>query len=135
MARLPADIAGMRHQLDNMDAAAETSTPPRSSTRTGSCTRRIAAVSPNVVLRSIYTSLLDLIEAHTLAVLPAGDRPLPEYLQERLRLHTALVDAIATRDSRTALQLIAEHNTPTAHPHPAAANPRSQPSPAAGLSG
>ena len=108
----PADIAGMRHQLDKMDAATRDVDPIAFIHANWQLHARIAAVSPNVVLRSIYTSLLDLIESHTLSVLPVGDRPLPEYLQERLRLHAALVDALATRDSETALQLIAEHNTP-----------------------
>jgi DNA-binding FadR family transcriptional regulator len=70
----------------------------------------IAAVSPNVMLRSLYTNLLDLIESHTLTVLP-GDHPLPEYIRERYRLHRDLVDAIATRDKDRALQLIHQHVT------------------------
>jgi DNA-binding FadR family transcriptional regulator len=63
------------------------------------------------MLRSLYTSLLDLIEAHTLSVLPVTSGPLPEYVSERYRLHASLVDAIASRDRAEALRLIGEHNT------------------------
>ena len=70
---------------------------------------RIAAVSPNRILRGIYTGLLDLVESHTLAVLPVGEQALPDYLAERHRLHTRLVNAIAAQDSETAMLLIHEH--------------------------
>jgi DNA-binding FadR family transcriptional regulator len=77
---------------------------------------RIASVSPNAILRSIYTSLLDIIESHTLTVLPVQEQPLPDYLAERHRLHAALVDAIAGHDTDAALRLIHEHNTSTKPP-------------------
>ena len=72
---------------------------------------QIAALSPNVMLRSLYSSLLDLIESHTLSVLPDGDQPLPEYVAQRHQLHASLVEAIAERDKDKALHLITEHNT------------------------
>lgn len=121
----PADIADMRHHLDEMAAAAADHDATAFIHANWRLHARIADVSPNVVLRSIYTNLLDLIESHTLDVLPAGDQPLPAYLQERHRLHTGLVDALAARDTPTALQLIAAHNTTTAHQRTPDSHPRS----------
>jgi DNA-binding GntR family transcriptional regulator len=63
------------------------------------------------MLRSLYSSLLDLIESHTLSVLPDGDQPLPDYMAQRHQLHASLVEAIAERDKDKALHLITEHNT------------------------
>jgi DNA-binding FadR family transcriptional regulator len=77
---------------------------------------RIAEVSPNVILRSFYTSLLDIIESHVLSVQPDDEHPLPEYLQSRYALHAALVEAIAERDEAGALELIHRHNTTMSTP-------------------
>ena len=63
------------------------------------------------MLRSLYSSLLDLIESHTLSVLPVGEQPVGEYIAHRYQLHASLVEAIAARDSGQALHLITEHNT------------------------
>ncbi|WP_238783085.1 FCD domain-containing protein [Streptomyces monomycini] len=71
----------------------------------------IAAISPNMLLSSIYTHLLDLVESHTLSVLPSSEQPLGEYIEHRHDLHRALVDALDQRDRDTALRLIREHNT------------------------
>jgi len=68
------------------------------------------------VLRSLYLSLLDQIESHTLDVLPGSQQPLRTYIAERQALHAAIVDAIDNRDRDLALSLIAEHNTSNALP-------------------
>jgi hypothetical protein len=68
------------------------------------------------MLRSLYVNLLDQIESHTLAVLPDTERPLPEYVADRLTLHTEIVDAIDDRDRDRALALIARHTTSGALP-------------------
>ncbi|MFJ2060117.1 hypothetical protein ACIOMM_29815 [Streptomyces sp. NPDC087908] len=69
-----------------------------------------------MLLSSLYTHLLDLIESHTLTVLPTDDQPLSEYVAHRHELHRDLVDALDRRDRDEALRLIHEHNTglPTA---------------------
>lgn len=46
---------------------------------------QIAALSPNLLLRSIYTSLVELIEVHTLEVLPSGEMPIGDSVAERYR--------------------------------------------------
>lgn len=68
------------------------------------------------MLRSLYVNLLDQIESHTLAVLPDTERPLPEYVADRLTLHAEIVDAIDDRDRDRALALIARHTTSGALP-------------------
>jgi DNA-binding FadR family transcriptional regulator len=74
---------------------------------------RIAEASPNAMLRCFYTTMLEIIESHTLSVEPAVDQPLADGLARRLRIHVALVDAIADHDERLAVALIHEHNDTT----------------------
>jgi DNA-binding GntR family transcriptional regulator len=112
----PADIAEMREVLGEMAAAAGRRDPDGFVRANWALHARIAAVSPNPILRSLYVNLLDQIESHTLAVLPDTERPLPEYVADRLTLHTELVDAIDERDRERALALIARHVTGGARP-------------------
>ena len=112
----PADIAGMREILADMAAAAAQQDPDRFVRANWALHARIAAVSPHRMLRSLYVNLLEQIESHTLAVLPARERPLLEYIADRHALHTQIVDAIEDRDRERALALIARHNTANALP-------------------
>src|SRR5205814_4276773 len=112
----PADIAGMREVLPEMAAAAERQDPDRFVRAKWALHARIAADSPNPMLRSLYVNLLDQIESHTLAVLPGTERALPEYVADRLTLHAEIVDAIDDRDRERALALIARHTTSGALP-------------------
>lgn len=107
----PADVAQMRHVIGTMRTAAAAQDPIAFIRANWALHACIAAVSPNVMLRSLYTSLLDIIESHTLSVLPVGEQPLPDYIALRCRLHDDLVEAIAARDRDAALRLIREHNT------------------------
>ncbi|MEC3993763.1 FCD domain-containing protein [Actinacidiphila sp. DG2A-62] len=107
----PADIADLREKLADMRRAVETEDPVAFVHANWRLHARIAAISPNPLLRSLYSSLLDLIESHTLAVQPFGDRPLGEYIADRHRLHGALVDALDRRDRAEALRLVHAHNT------------------------
>lgn len=115
----PADIAMMREHLADMAAAAEADDATGFLRANWALHAAIAGVSPNPILRSIYVSLLDLLESHTLAVLPTVRQPLPDYLAERHRLHAALVDALAGRDEAAALRLIREHTMTTGPGHDA----------------
>ena len=72
---------------------------------------RLAEVNPSPMLRSIYLVLLGTIRDHTRDVLPAGERPGPEIVAERLRIHADLVEAIARRDDDALRRAIAEHGT------------------------
>jgi DNA-binding FadR family transcriptional regulator len=122
----PADIAAMREVLADMAAAAAAAEPERFVRANWELHARIAAVSPNAMLRSLYVNLLEVIESHTLAVLPDTERPLEDYVADRLGLHAELVDAIDRRDRERALELIARHktsDTPTPAPVPATMAP------------
>ena len=112
----PADIAEMREILIEMASAAERLDAIGFVHANWSLHARIAAVSPHAMLRSLYVNLLDQIESHTLAVLPYGEGPLPDYMADRHALHTAIIDAIEHRDRDRALTLIAQHNTSGAQP-------------------
>ncbi|MFC8454817.1 FadR/GntR family transcriptional regulator [Kitasatospora sp. NPDC057223] len=110
----PADIADLRGHITAMAEAADAGDPVAFVHANWRLHGRIAQISPNALLRSLYGNLLDLIESHTLSVLPLGELPLAEYIAERHRLHSDLVDALDRRDREAALRLIAEHSTSTA---------------------
>ena len=126
----PADIAEMREILAEMAAAAEQVDGIRFVQANWSLHARIAAVSPNPMLRSLYVNLLDQIESHTLAIHPYGTEPIPAYLAARHALHAAIIDAISDRDTDRALALIADHNTSNP-PHTATATASASASPSA----
>jgi len=116
----PADVEAMRRHVGHMSEAVTAENPNAFIRANWALHASIASVSPNVVLRSVYTSLLELIETHTLSVLPVSEQPLPEYIAQRHRLHSDLVEAIANRDAERAQQLITEHNTTDALRDPSA---------------
>ncbi|MFF8652991.1 FadR/GntR family transcriptional regulator [Streptomyces huasconensis] len=107
----PADIAGLRQHVTAMEQARDEPDPVAFVHANWRLHASIAAISPNTLLGSLYTGLLDLIESHTLSVLPAGDQPLGEYIAQRCELHRCLVDALDRRDRDEALRLIREHST------------------------
>jgi DNA-binding GntR family transcriptional regulator len=106
----PADIAGYRKQVAAMEAATDTTDAVGFLRANWQLHALIAAVNPSPMLRSIYTTLLDIVESHTLAVLPVGEQPLAEIMTERLQVHADLVDAIAGQDSAEVERLIAAHS-------------------------
>ncbi|MEV0849814.1 FCD domain-containing protein [Streptomyces sp. NPDC049954] len=107
----PADIAALREPLAAMAEAVTTTDPVAFVHANWRLHARIAEISPNALLRSVYSNLLDLIESHTLTVLPLSGIPLHEYITARHRLHADLVDALDRRDGEAALRLIHSHNT------------------------
>lgn len=111
MARLPADIAGLREHIAAMERAVADEDATAFVHANWALHAGIAAITPNALLGSLYASLLDLIEAHTLSVLPASDQPLGDYITHRHRLHRDLIEALDRRDREEALRLIHEHNT------------------------
>lgn len=113
----PADIASLREHITAMAQAVEEADPVAFVHANWRLHAAIAAISSNTLLSSLYTSLLDLIESHTLSVLPSSEQPLGEYIAQRHELHRALVDALDRRDRDEALRLIHEHNTSLATPH------------------
>jgi len=113
----PRHIRAMRVELEHMAAAADSLDGTAFVHANWALHARIAEVSPSAVVRSLYLSLLDIIESHTLSVRADDEHALPEYIRSRYELHAALVDAIADGDAQAALDLIHEHNT-TGHSSP-----------------
>lgn len=109
----PADLAAMRTRLADMQAALEAGDSIAFIRGNWALHARIAEVSPSAILRSVYLSLLELIETHTLAVLATESEPLPEFIQSRYVLHVGIVDAIERHDREAALRLMDEHNVTT----------------------
>ncbi|WP_157157313.1 MULTISPECIES: FCD domain-containing protein [unclassified Diaminobutyricimonas] len=72
--------------------------------------RRIAQVTPNLTLSSLYVGLLDTIEAHTLRIAAASGQDLQLFHAERLQIHEALVDTIRTGDPDAAVSVVHTHN-------------------------
>jgi DNA-binding FadR family transcriptional regulator len=108
--RSAADLDTLRQGLQRMRAAADALDGIEFLRANWALHVLVAQVSPSVMLRSFYLSLLETIESHTLSVQSADPRPLPEYLQERYRLHADLVSAIAEQDRPRALGIIQVHN-------------------------
>ena len=106
-----ADIEEMRECLGRMSAAIEHDDPVAFIHGNWALHARIAQLSPSTILRSVYLSLLHIIEEHTLAVRASETEPLPDFIAHRHELHVSLVDAIEARDHDRALALIREHNT------------------------
>jgi DNA-binding FadR family transcriptional regulator len=104
------DMQAMRKPLRVMAAAVEAVDATAFTRANWALHAEIAAVSPSAILRSFYCSLLEIIESHTIFVLPVRE-PLAAYIQERYDLHAALVDAIEARDADEAEALIQAHNT------------------------
>ncbi|MFI9772506.1 FadR/GntR family transcriptional regulator [Streptomyces sp. NPDC052415] len=107
----PADVSGLHRHITVMEQAVRDGDPVAFVHANWRLHAAIAAISPNTLLSSLYTGLLDLIESHTLSVLPTSDQPLGEYIAHRYELHRDLVAALDRRDRDKALRLIHEHNT------------------------
>ena len=103
-------VVGLRLALEHMQIAVDKGDDTAFVRANWALHARIAEISPNAMLRSIYLNLLEIIESRLLIVEPYADEPLREYVSARYELHAALVEAIAGRDPR-ALGLIHEHNT------------------------
>lgn len=124
-----ADVALMKQELDRMRRAAAGLDSIEFIHANWALHALIAQTSPNVILRSFYLSLLEIIKAHTLSVQPVEDQPLPEYIKNRYQLHAELVAAIAHRDAAHAAELIDAHNTTTSTQPFGSHHPASVPTP------
>jgi DNA-binding FadR family transcriptional regulator len=112
--RSASDVEALRQGLERMRAAADAVNGNEFLRANWALHARMAAISPSVMLRSFYLSLLEMIESHTLSVQSVDEAPLPEYLDKRYQLHADLVSAIDGQDARRALDLVLVHNATTA---------------------
>jgi len=111
------DIADMRALLDEMARTAEANDSIGFVHANWKLHARIAHVSPQPILRSLYVNLLAIIESHTLSILPTQEQALPDFIAQRHELHVGIVDAIAEHDQKRALALVNQHNTSSAIHH------------------
>ena len=108
------DVAALRAKLDQMKVAAAAADSTTFIRTNWNLHARLAEISPSAILRSLYLNLLEIINSHLLAVQPADEQTLPDYLESTYQLHVNLVDAIADHDPQ-ALQIMKEHNTSAAN--------------------
>ncbi|WP_225887541.1 FadR/GntR family transcriptional regulator [Streptomyces canus] len=110
----PADIKDLRVRLEAMAAAAAEGDAGEFVRANWRLHARVADITPNPLLCSLYVALLELVERHALEVRPQAGVPLARHIRDRWRLHAAMVDALDERDEETLLRLVAEHDTATA---------------------
>ncbi|WP_234334238.1 FadR/GntR family transcriptional regulator [Streptomyces sp. NRRL B-1347] len=90
----PADVAALRQELAELAGAARQADAVAFAAADHRLRTRLAAVSPNSLLRSLYATLL-----------PVAEPDAAERLQGRYEHHVALVDALEARDRARALDL------------------------------
>lgn len=101
--RTDEDVAELRailaHMADSLDS------PARFLEANWALHRRLVAISPNAVLRAVYTTLMDFIETGVEDVAP------DEVFRGRanLRVHEGLVEAIADGDARQVAKAVSRH--------------------------
>lgn len=106
-----ADILEMRNELEAMKQAMAVDDIPtflHGNWRFQAC---IASISPNVVLRTVFLSLLEVLEQHAVTLPAAPDRPLHDVLKRRYELYEGMADAMEQRDHDAVMQIMHEHNT------------------------
>ncbi len=106
----PTDIEKMRSCLAAMRAAIEDDEHVRFVRANWTLHRIIAEVSPSWLLRSVYLSLLEMLESHTIGLASTPDSSLPDYIESRYELHEQIVEALADRDRSRAQELMKIHN-------------------------
>jgi DNA-binding FadR family transcriptional regulator len=104
------DVAAMRESLGKMATAVSESDDIGFLRANWQLHTRIAATTPSPVLHSLYLTLLDLVESHTIDIATDGEVPLRDFHVQRHLVHAALVEAIADRDVERARELVEQHN-------------------------
>lgn len=103
------DVRDMWACVDEMRTAVEVNDAKRFLEANWALHRRIAEITPNQLLRSIYLNLMAIIDDHTLNVLPVEETPLDEFIAERLQLHVDIVEAIEAHDHERTDALMRAH--------------------------
>jgi GntR family transcriptional repressor for pyruvate dehydrogenase complex len=110
--RTAADAAELRGRLARMREAR--GDPTAFQRANWDLHRRIAEISPNSILRNLYTSMLDVVSSELATVIPDAD--FGARTDELLSLHHELVDAIAAGDRQRAARAAERHGMLTAGP-------------------
>jgi DNA-binding FadR family transcriptional regulator len=106
-----ADVLGMREELKAMKQAMADDNVSGFLHGNWRFQARIAGTTPNLVLRSVFLSLLEILEQHAVTLYAPGNEPLPEVLEKRFQLYERMADAMETRNRDAAMQVMHEHNT------------------------
>jgi len=75
-----------------------------------------ADACPQPILKSIYLSVLGLIENRTVAIQAASGVSLQAFHHDRYLVHVELVDAIEQHDTELAAKVLTRHNEPLTQP-------------------
>lgn len=106
-----ADIEKMRSQIDDMRDAIDADDVRRFLRGNWKFQECVASISPNAMLRTVFLSLLEILEQHTVAFPPVPSALARTMLEERLDLYIGMADALAARDREKALSIMAIHNS------------------------
>jgi DNA-binding FadR family transcriptional regulator len=112
--RSDGDAAELQERLRRMRAARDD--PTAFQRANWDLHRRIAEVSPNPILRSLYTLMLDVVSSELETVIPDAD--FAAQTDELLDLHQELVDAIVAGNQELAARAARRHARLTAPPSP-----------------
>ena len=104
------DIAQFRLHLSGMRAAISNGENIAFVRENWALHRAIAEVSPSALLRSMYLSVLEMLQQHAVDLGPTTETKLPEYIEARYDLHEQIVDAIEAKDRVLARELVHTHN-------------------------
>ncbi len=106
------DAAALRERMERMQAAA--GDPTTFLRANWDLHRRIAEITPNSILRNLYTSLLDATESELTAVIPDSD--FAGRVDDLLTLHREVVAAIVAGDEELARRAADRHVALTSRP-------------------
>ncbi|WP_234347801.1 FadR/GntR family transcriptional regulator [Streptomyces specialis] len=107
----PADVENLRDVLARMREAARDGDADAFARAGRHLHGRVAGITPNALLGSLYESLLRLVERHAPGVRPRAGISLGQHLDDRYALHVALVDALDERDRAGLVRLAVRHDT------------------------
>lgn len=105
----PADVARLRGIADEIEHIEQNDGGFATTKAIWKLHAAIADISPNKMIGGIYASLLDLIEKHAVGAVGVAPNGPVHRVQDRVRLHRDMVEAIARRDHEWAAELMIEH--------------------------
>jgi len=102
------DLVELRAINDGMRAAIETADIDAYIRKHWEFQARVSSISPNDLLRTVFISLLGILDEQTIAVFPAGTN-LAEELAIRLESHHRMIDALERRDLEAAFAVMNDY--------------------------
>ncbi|WP_426997964.1 FadR/GntR family transcriptional regulator [Pseudarthrobacter sp. N5] len=121
-----ADILAMREEVKAMKQAMADGDVPAFLHGNWRFQARVASISPNSMLRTVFLGLLEILERHAVTLRAPEDRPVPGLLEERFELYQRMADAMESRDRDAAMQIMNIHNNTGIQP---AASPKNSDAP------